>query len=183
MQSARSRFIDTTYERVHAGDPDVFAECFTPDFTYKGPESKMMSTDGCLHGENAIRAMYSLNNGDKGSWGNVKREIATEIETDNHLFRIMRWTAKNPYKSYAGFEKLPPDMKVEIDVFILYTFRKGKICSELFAYDTLGYFIDMAQGDMKKAAAALSNFAPMMENQKASGTGGEIQFPAFPAKK
>src|SRR4030042_561690 len=183
MQSARSRFIDTTYERVHAGDPDVFAECFTPDFTYHGPESKMMSPDGALHGENAIRAMYAFNNGDKGSWGKGERESIVEVETKDRLFRVMRWTAQKPYKAYAGFDKLPPDMKVKTGVFILYTFRDGKICDEFFAYDTLGYFIDMAQGDMKKAAAALSNFAPMMENQKASGAGGEVQFPASPAKK
>ena len=182
MPSAIARFIDDTYDRVHAGDPKVFAECFTPDFTYTGPEAKMMSADGSLHGENALRAMYSFEHGDKGSWSSVTRENIIEIESGDYFLRVMKWVAKHPYESYLGFDNLPPDMEVTNHIFIVYTFRDGKICNEFFAYDTLGYFTDIAQGDMQKAATALAKFTPMMSAGKGTVKDGEVQFPPFPEK-
>ena len=151
MKSQRSHFIDQALRRANDGDLSVFEECFTHDFVFTLPETKLIpNSDGSLHGIEAIKHMHAFEAGDKTCWSSVTREIITEIETEDQTFRIMKWVAKNPYKPYIGIENLPPDLEVIINVFQLYTFRDGKICSDFEAYDTMGYLMDIAQRDEEK---------------------------------
>ena len=146
MKSKRSHFIDQALCRANEGDLSVFEECFTSDFVFTLPETKLLSIcDGSLHGLDAIKHMQMFDSGDKTCWSSVSREIVVEIESEDQTFRIMKWTAKNPDKPYMGINNLSPDLEVVIHVFQLYTFREGKICSDFEAYDTMGYLMDITQ--------------------------------------
>jgi len=60
-------------------------------------------------------------------------------------------------------------MTLEDDVITIYTFRDGKIAKEFFAYDTLNFFMDPAQGDPERMAKALAAMKPMMDAMRDSG--------------
>jgi ketosteroid isomerase-like protein len=155
MKSERSRFLDEAYRRANAGDPRVFEECFSRDFVYVGPEARLLSPDGSLRGKEAVKQMAEFERNDRSSWERVTREVVTEIETEEETFRVMKWTARGPRKPYLGID--PEDLPAEVSVYVfqLFTFKEGKIYREFFAYDTLGFLMDITQGDLEKAIKAL----------------------------
>jgi len=155
----KTQFVLDCYARVDRGnDPNVFRDCFTPDYKMTGPETKMLSKDGSLHGEQAINAMGAMNRNDDASFGKKDWKLVMSMENGDTVVRRMRWTGKVPKGSYAGFENLPKGLTVTGDAVLIDTFRDGKIAEQFFTYDTMGFLMDLAQGDMKKLAAALLKF-------------------------
>jgi ketosteroid isomerase-like protein len=172
-QSAQSKFLDACLARVDNKkakiDPTVFKDCYTPDFVLMGPETHG-TKDHSFHGKQAVDAKTRMGGGDSSAWGSVKFWTADEIESGDKIVRHMHWEAKNPKNgAYAGFTGLPPDMVLTDDVITIYTFRDGKIAKEFFAYDTLNFFMDLAQGDPKKMGDALAAMKPMMDAMKQTG--------------
>jgi hypothetical protein len=91
-------------------------------------------------------------------------------ESGNTLVRHLHQQFKGPRVSnYAGFTDLPRDLSFPVDVIIVYTFKDGKIASEFFQYDSMGFLMDLAQGDPQKIAAALEGMKPFMEYMKQHG--------------
>jgi ketosteroid isomerase-like protein len=167
----KTQFVLDCYARVDkGGDGTVFSDCFTPDYTMTGPETKMLSKDGSLHGEAAIKAMGGMNRNDDASFGKKDWTLVMSMENDNTVVRRMRWTGKAPHGSYAGFEDLPNNLTITGDAVLIDTFRDGRIADQFFVYDTMGFFMDLAEGDMKKMGAALAKMGDMIATQKAATT-------------
>jgi hypothetical protein len=80
--------------------------------------------------------------------------------------------------TYAGIDNIPPDLMVRIDGIFVDTLRDGKIADQFYAYDTLHFISDVAQGDMNKVAAALIKMGAMKAAiQKAIAEGKPIPQP------
>jgi ketosteroid isomerase-like protein len=165
----KTQFVLDCYARVDKGaDETVFSDCFAPDYKMTGPETKMLSKDGSLHGKAAIDAMGAMNRNDSASFGQKDWTLVMSMEDDHTVVRRMRWTGKAPHGSYAGFENLPNDLTITGDAVLIDTLRDGKIADQFFVYDTMGFFMDLAQGDMRKMGAALVKMGDMMAPQKSA---------------
>jgi len=177
IRSKRSIFIDDAYGRVVKGDMSVFEECFTPDFKFTWPEFKLITSSGSLYGKFALEifSLYIKNDGTR--WGSIEGKILNEIESGDQVVRELLYVMKNPIKGFGGFEKLPPDLEIRITAIQLFTFREGKICSCYDTYDTLGFYFDMAQGDLNKVADAIRTINPWFTAQRKAIEKGELPLP------
>jgi ketosteroid isomerase-like protein len=170
-----TRFVLSCYDRAFVGDPKVYDDCFTEDFKATGPETRMVSTeaDGSLRGRAYIQAYHDMNHGDAVAWGSVTMKTLWSVEANDKVIRLMRWVSSKPKGSYAGIDNIPPDLVVTIDGIFVDTIRDGKIAEQFFAYDTMRFITDIAQGDMKKVAAALVKMDAVMAAAKKAAAEGK----------
>jgi hypothetical protein len=176
-KSERSKLLDYCIQRVWKGDMTVFEECFTPDFRLTQPESKLISPSGSFHGKSGLETLSRILRADPLTWGSMAEETVWEIESEDRIVRESRLVAKNPSGPYGGFQALPPDLEVTIRLIHVYTFKDGKICDEFTTYDHLGYYFDMAEGDLKRAAQAIANSSAWWMEMRAALERGEMPLP------
>jgi len=179
-QSERSKFVEACHERVLKHDPSVYQDCYTPDFVLMGGPETYAAPDRRLGGRNAVRGMMLMGGGDMAAFEPIEQNWEDLAESDNRLVRRLLYIMKRPkVASYAGFTDLPRDLEVPCDIIIVYTFWDGKISSQFAQYDSLGFLLDLAQGNPQKVAAALTAMKPLMDAMK-SGVVPEMP-PAPPA--
>jgi hypothetical protein len=110
--------------------------------------------------------MGSMNRNDDASFGKKDGTLVMSMENDTTVVRRMRWTGKAPHGSYGGFENLPSDLTITGDAVLIDTLRDGKIAEQFYVYDTLGFLMDLAQGDMRKLANALQKMGELRKQNQ-----------------
>lgn len=181
-QSQRSRFVDKCLALIAAHDDSVYDRCYTSDYVLSGGPETYFAPGRKLVGRNAVRAKMVMGTGDLSSFDSIAMTWTDLAESGDTLVRHLHQEFKGPHNpNYAGFTGLPRHLAFPVDVIIVYTFRDGKIASEFFQYDSMGFLLDLGQGDPDKIAAALKAMMPMMAQMK-SGAVPEGSAPA-PAKK
>jgi hypothetical protein len=84
----------------------------------------------------------------------------------------MRWTGRAPKASYGGFDNLPSDMVITGDAVLIDSFKNGRINEQYYVWDMFGFMMDLAQGDMKKMAAAMLKMDAVMQAARKAAAEG-----------
>ena len=156
-KSKKGKFVDNAYAQLWAGNKEVYKDYFTDDFKLENPEFHLISPTKYLEGDFALETMSRLFRADGNSWSKIEDEVMWEVDAGDKYIRMVRWQGSEPYAAYGGFDYLPPDLSVTLKVIEVFFFRDGKICEQFSTMDHLGYYFDMAQGDIDKAADAIKN--------------------------
>lgn len=165
--SDRSRFVDKCLAMIDAQDESVYDLCYTSDYVLSGGPETYFAPGRKLIGRNGVRAKMVVGAGDLSSFDSIEMTWTDLAESRDTLVRHLHQDFKGPRNpNYAGFIGLPRDLAFPVDVIIVYTFRDGKIASEFFQYDSMGFLLDLGQGDPDKIAAALKAMMPLMEQMK-----------------
>ncbi len=157
IKCKKGKFIDGAYAQLWAGNKAVYKDYFTDDFKLENPEFHLISPTKYLEGDFALETMSRLFRADGNSWSKIEDEVMWEVDAGDKYIRMVRWQGSEPYASYGGFDYLSPDLTVTLKVVEVFFFRDGKICEQFSTMDHLGYYFDMAQGDIDKAADAIKN--------------------------
>jgi len=153
----KGKFVDNAYAQLWVGNKAVYKDYFTDDFNLENPEFHLISPTKYLEGDFALETMSRLFRADGNSWSKIEDEVMWEVDAGDKYIRMVRWQGSEPYAAYGGFDYLPPDLTVTLKVIEVFFFRDGKICEQFSTMDHLGYYFDMAQGDIDKAADAIKN--------------------------
>ncbi|HEX4024781.1 MAG TPA: ester cyclase [Steroidobacteraceae bacterium] len=177
-KSKRIRFLEDCAARTVAHDPTVFDQCYTKDFRLSGSIETHYAPNRTLVGRDAVCAKMIWGTGDKSSFKSLKRYILYYIEQGDKIAYPRKWVAEGPANgSFGGMTGLDPNLKVEMDALEVFTFRGGKIASEFWTYDTMGFMLDFAGGDPQKVAAALERMKPMLEQMRSGKVAGPCPIP------
>jgi SnoaL-like polyketide cyclase len=176
-KSKRIKFLEECAARTVAHDPKVMDDCYTKDFRLAGNFEVRSAPNRELIGREAVCAKMVWGTGDKSAFKSLKRYILYYIEQGDKIAYQRRWVAEGPKGSYAGFSDLDPNLKVEMDALEVFTFRDGKIASEFWAYDTMGFALDFAGGDPQKVAASLERMKPFMQQLSSGKVQGNCPIP------
>jgi len=153
---------------------DAAYDCYTDDYVLSGGPETYFASGRKIVGREAVRSKMMLGTGDSGSFDSIAMVWTDVAESANTLVRHLHQDFKGPKNpNYAGFTNLPRDLQFPVDVITIYTFRDGKIASEFFQYDSMGFLLDLAQRNPDRIAAALKVMIPMMEKMNKSGVAGE----------
>ncbi len=159
----KGKFVDNAYAQLWAGNKAVYKDYFTDDFKLENPEFHLISPTKYMEGDFALETMSRLFRADGNSWSKIEDEVMWEVDAGDKYIRMVRWQGSEPYAAYGGFDYLPPDLIVTLKVVEVFFFRDGKICEQFSTMDHLGYYFDMARGDIDKAADAIKNAAHWKE--------------------
>lgn len=153
----KGKFVDSAYAQLWTGNKAAYKDYFTDDFKMENPEFHLISPTKYLEGDFALETMSRLFRADGNSWTKIEDEIVWEVDAGDKYIRMFRVQLSEPYAAYGGFSYLPPDLTVSLKVVEVFFFREGKICEQFSTMDHLGYYFDMAQGDIDRAADAIKN--------------------------
>ncbi|GHT59834.1 hypothetical protein FACS1894109_16490 [Spirochaetia bacterium] len=167
----KSEIMNAARHAMFRGDKDTFEKYFTPDFKLSGSETWFCTADDLMTGEYAFEHYSRICRNDFLSF-DVKTELITEIESDDFLFRELRWIGvprenADEIDGNAIFQK---DALPSFRLWILTKFRGDKICSETSMHNSTHTEILFSNGNVEfaidKIAKGLRARASQIERVK-----------------